>query len=166
MKFNKRFAFSIAIVGFWTFLTCVIVVNLKFNSQAEVAKNQKVTALLSELDVQIQKKIENRKEIVQSYREYFEKFRSPTETATGSVTELESENHVNNIQIEFEGKYLNDEYDKPVIPIIVIACNRVAISRSLKLLIQYRPSKAQFPIIVSQVNYHTASINFNYQVTT
>jgi alpha-1,3-mannosyl-glycoprotein beta-1,2-N-acetylglucosaminyltransferase len=154
MKFNKRFAFSIAIVGFWTFLTCVIVVNLRFNSQAEISKNHKISELLTELDSQIQKKVENRKEIVQSYRDYFEKFRLYTETSSlDTATELESENHVNNIQINFEGKYVDDDYDKPVIPIIVFACNRVAVSRSLKLLIQYRPSKKQFPIIVSQVRF-------------
>jgi alpha-1,3-mannosyl-glycoprotein beta-1,2-N-acetylglucosaminyltransferase len=153
MKFNKRFAFSIAIVGFWTFLTCIIVVNLRFNSQAENAKSKKITELLSELDTQIQKKIENRKEIVESYRGYFDKFRLPTETSSVSeLVETETENHVNNILIDFEGKYVNDDYNKPVIPIIVFACNRVAVSRSLKLLIQYRPSKQQFPIIVSQVS--------------
>jgi alpha-1,3-mannosyl-glycoprotein beta-1,2-N-acetylglucosaminyltransferase len=155
MKFNKRFAFSIAIVGFWTCLTCIILVNLRYNSQAENAKNKKITELLSELDTQIQKKVENRKEIVQSYHEYFDKFRLPTETPAAIVSDLietETENHVNNILIDFEGKYVDDDYNKPVIPIIVFACNRVAVSRSLKLLVQYRPSKKQFPIIVSQVS--------------
>lgn len=39
----------------------------------------------------------------------------------------------------------------PVIPILMIACNREpAIRRSLDLLIKHRPSKERFPIIVSQ----------------
>ncbi|KAJ8267407.1 hypothetical protein COCON_G00125790 [Conger conger] len=37
-----------------------------------------------------------------------------------------------------------------VIPILVIACDRVTVRRSLDKLIQYRPSAEQHPIIVSQ----------------
>lgn len=47
----------------------------------------------------------------------------------------------------------------PVIPIIVFACNRISISNCLDNLIQYRPNKKQFPIIVSQVN-HVSGIPF------
>ncbi|XP_030644731.1 alpha-1,3-mannosyl-glycoprotein 2-beta-N-acetylglucosaminyltransferase b [Chanos chanos] len=37
-----------------------------------------------------------------------------------------------------------------VIPILVIACDRVTVKRSLDKLIQYRPSEELYPIIVSQ----------------
>ncbi|XP_063041328.1 alpha-1,3-mannosyl-glycoprotein 2-beta-N-acetylglucosaminyltransferase b isoform X2 [Engraulis encrasicolus] len=39
---------------------------------------------------------------------------------------------------------------QPVIPILVIACDRVTVRRSLDKLIQYRPSAELHPIIVSQ----------------
>ncbi|XP_011202049.1 alpha-1,3-mannosyl-glycoprotein 2-beta-N-acetylglucosaminyltransferase [Bactrocera dorsalis] len=39
---------------------------------------------------------------------------------------------------------------EPVIPILVIACNRVSIRKCLDNLVQYRPNADQFPIIVSQ----------------
>ncbi|XP_067629634.1 alpha-1,3-mannosyl-glycoprotein 2-beta-N-acetylglucosaminyltransferase [Eurosta solidaginis] len=39
---------------------------------------------------------------------------------------------------------------QPVIPILVIACNRVSIRNCLDNLVQYRPNADQFPIIVSQ----------------
>ncbi|KAL2080363.1 hypothetical protein ACEWY4_024156 [Coilia grayii] len=39
---------------------------------------------------------------------------------------------------------------QPVIPILVIACDRVTVRRSLDKLIQYRPSADLHPIIVSQ----------------
>ena len=39
---------------------------------------------------------------------------------------------------------------QPVIPILVIACDRVTVRRSLDKLIQYRPSPELYPIIVSQ----------------
>lgn len=42
-----------------------------------------------------------------------------------------------------------------VIPILVIACDRVTIKRSLDKLIQYRPSPELYPIIVSQDCGHT-----------
>jgi len=40
--------------------------------------------------------------------------------------------------------------DKTIIPVLVIACNRVKVSRCLDLLLEYRPDPDQFPIIVSQ----------------
>uniref|UniRef100_A0A4D5RJ91 Alpha-1,3-mannosyl-glycoprotein 2-beta-N-acetylglucosaminyltransferase n=1 Tax=Ixodes scapularis TaxID=6945 RepID=A0A4D5RJ91_IXOSC len=40
--------------------------------------------------------------------------------------------------------------DKPVIAVLLFACNRVTVKRPIDQLIQYRPSKEQFPIIVSQ----------------
>ncbi|XP_061521348.1 alpha-1,3-mannosyl-glycoprotein 2-beta-N-acetylglucosaminyltransferase b [Phycodurus eques] len=42
-----------------------------------------------------------------------------------------------------------------VIPILVIACDRVTIKRSLDRLIKYRPSQELYPIIVSQDCGHT-----------
>lgn len=42
----------------------------------------------------------------------------------------------------------------PIIPILVIACNRISIRRCLDDLIRGRPDPNQFPIIVSQV-WHT-----------
>ncbi|XP_055379737.1 alpha-1,3-mannosyl-glycoprotein 2-beta-N-acetylglucosaminyltransferase [Condylostylus longicornis] len=39
---------------------------------------------------------------------------------------------------------------EPIIPVLVLACNRVSVSQCLDNLIQYRPSAKQFPIIVSQ----------------
>ncbi|KAF5274808.1 hypothetical protein FQR65_LT00391 [Abscondita terminalis] len=42
------------------------------------------------------------------------------------------------------------EFKGTIIPILVIACNRVSVNRCLDQLIQYRPNPDQFPIIVSQ----------------
>ena len=36
------------------------------------------------------------------------------------------------------------------IPVLVFSCNRVTVSKALDLLISYRPSREQFPIIVTQ----------------
>ena len=39
---------------------------------------------------------------------------------------------------------------KPIIPVLLFSCNRVTVSKAPDLLITYRPSKEQFPIVVSQ----------------
>ncbi|KAJ8669847.1 hypothetical protein QAD02_001106 [Eretmocerus hayati] len=46
-----------------------------------------------------------------------------------------------------------------VIPVLVISCNRVTVRRCLDQLIKYRPSKEQFPIIVSQDCGHPGTAN-------
>lgn len=45
---------------------------------------------------------------------------------------------------------LSPEDKSIVIPILVIACDRITVRRCLDKLLQYRPSKELFPIIVSQ----------------
>ncbi|CAN8014532.1 unnamed protein product [Ixodes persulcatus] len=49
--------------------------------------------------------------------------------------------------------------DKPVIAVLLFACNRVTVKRPIDQLIQYRPSKEQFPIIVSQDCNHAMTTN-------
>ncbi len=39
---------------------------------------------------------------------------------------------------------------KAIAGVVVMACNRVSVTRALDLLIKYRPSKELFPIVVSQ----------------
>lgn len=46
-----------------------------------------------------------------------------------------------------------------VIPILVMACNRVTVTRCLDKLLEYRPSAELFPIIVSQDCGHTETAN-------
>lgn len=51
------------------------------------------------------------------------------------------------------------QYSKDAIPVLVLACNRVTVSRCLDMLIKYRPSIDKFPIIVSQDCDHEATTN-------
>nr|XP_057909273.1 alpha-1,3-mannosyl-glycoprotein 2-beta-N-acetylglucosaminyltransferase a [Doryrhamphus excisus] len=91
---------------------------------------------------------------------------SPTDDVVGDVlrmadmfeAELEIQNkiltQIQNYQTLWqgpEGKKLKQVRPRqPVIPILVIACNRVSVRRCLDKLLQTRPSDKQFPIIVSQ----------------
>ncbi|GBP37234.1 Alpha-1,3-mannosyl-glycoprotein 2-beta-N-acetylglucosaminyltransferase [Eumeta japonica] len=43
-----------------------------------------------------------------------------------------------------------EKSSNPVLPVLVIACDRVTVKRCLDSLIKYRPNKETFPIIVSQ----------------
>lgn len=49
------------------------------------------------------------------------------------------------------------ENGAPVIAVLVISCNRVTVRYCLDELIKWRPSKEQFPIIVSQDCSHQAT---------
>lgn len=42
-------------------------------------------------------------------------------------------------------------FSGPIIPVLVLACNRITVSSCLDDLVRYRPNSHQFPIIVSQV---------------
>uniref|UniRef100_A0A1A9WMY1 Alpha-1,3-mannosyl-glycoprotein 2-beta-N-acetylglucosaminyltransferase n=1 Tax=Glossina brevipalpis TaxID=37001 RepID=A0A1A9WMY1_9MUSC len=57
----------------------------------------------------------------------------------------------NNLELpHVESTIIHLKDHQPVIPILVLACNRVSIANCLDNLIQYRPNAEQFPIIVSQ----------------
>lgn len=45
------------------------------------------------------------------------------------------------------------DFNGPIIPVIVFACNRISVKNCLDDLVKYRPNSYQFPIIVSQVSY-------------
>lgn len=51
---------------------------------------------------------------------------------------------------KFQQKFINDDTNSPVIPVLVFACNRLSVNRCLDDLLKYRPRADQFPIIVSQ----------------
>lgn len=56
--------------------------------------------------------------------------------------------------------YLNVvDFNGPVIPILVFACNRISVRNCLENLIRYRPNARQFPIIVSQVSFNFYSFS-------
>lgn len=51
---------------------------------------------------------------------------------------------------KLQQKFINDDINSPVIPVLVFACNRLSVNRCLDDLIKHRPRPDQFPIIVSQ----------------
>ncbi|XP_013136615.1 PREDICTED: alpha-1,3-mannosyl-glycoprotein 2-beta-N-acetylglucosaminyltransferase [Papilio polytes] len=57
-------------------------------------------------------------------------------------------------EIDIEGA------SNPILPVLVIACDRITVKRCLDSLVKFRPSKETFPIIISQDCGHNAT----YQV--
>lgn len=158
MRANKRFLFTLGIVGFWTILTYFIVI--KNHSDFQNGKS-KFRDKIEILESEIEKESKGRDQIIQQYNNLIKIIRSkttesPPTTAPLNLASLEDGTNNNQIttlnnKIDFNGKYVNDDVNTPVIPVIVFACNRVSVSRNLDALIKYRPSREQFPIIVSQV---------------
>lgn len=59
------------------------------------------------------------------------------------------------------------DFKGPIIPVLVFACNRISVRNCLDDLVRYRPNSYQFPIIVSQVSFHTFfSINYECCILT
>lgn len=76
----------------------------------------------------------------------------PVNTAVNSDSKLEHHQATEIKEEIAENKKLTTSITSPevIIPILVIACDRVTVRRSLDRLIQYRPSSELHPIIVSQ----------------
>lgn len=156
MRANKRFIFTLGTIGIWTFLTYFIVIRIHSDHQDGKSKfHEKI----ENLEEEMKETAEGRKQIIRQFNNIIQVVNSKVEPLTsGPViqeTNLAQEDEKAEFQlnnkIDFNGKYISDDVNFPVIPVIVFACNRVSISRNLDALIKYRPSREQFPIIVSQV---------------
>lgn len=162
MRANKRFLFTVGIIGIWTILTYFVVVRHQPDYQNGKSKFREK---IEHLEKEVEKESKNREQIVRQYKNLIEIIKLKTTTSSAAPVNQESNlalldddtnnnnnNHIQlNNKIDFNGKYVDDDPNMPVIPVIVFACNRVSVSRNLDALIKYRPSREQFPIVVSQV---------------
>ncbi|XP_055873224.1 alpha-1,3-mannosyl-glycoprotein 2-beta-N-acetylglucosaminyltransferase-like isoform X2 [Biomphalaria glabrata] len=88
----------------------------------------------------------------------------------GADKERELTERLMSLEREMEKVYRSGEYlgtKDGVLPILMIACDRVTVNRALDQLLKYRPSAAKFPIIVSQDCGHapTAEVIQKYVVS-
>lgn len=86
---------------------------------------------------------------IQKHKSLWEE-KKDTETDEKSKTDKKSKT---------DEKSKTKEPPHAVIPILVIACNRVTVKRCLDKLLEYRPSAELYPIIVSQDCGHTETAN-------
>jgi alpha-1,3-mannosyl-glycoprotein beta-1,2-N-acetylglucosaminyltransferase len=160
MRANKRLLFTLGIVGVWSLVTYLVIIN---RNEVQPDSKSKFHEKVRSLETEIKKETEVRRDLMTRYANLIRILSEKAVAETSSlpnVAPLEEENEINtnenteipwNNKINFNGKYINNDVNKPVIPVVVFACNRVTVSRSLDLLIKYRPNRDQFPIIVSQV---------------
>lgn len=160
MRANKRFIITLAIISIWTILTYFIIIR----NQSDFHYGKTFRDKIANLEREMEKESQNREQIVIQYNNLIQIIKGKTTTSQAApvhednlaMEESASNDNLKfNSKIDFNGKYLNDNVNFPVIPVIVFACNRVSVSRSLDALIKYRPSREQFPIIVSQVPMFT-----------
>lgn len=167
MRANRRLLFILGTIGFWTVLTYFVIIK---NHEDQNGKS-KLQEKVQELQKEIQEESAHRDQLKRQYRQIIKILDAgaadKTSTSAPSQEGLqenpdvadeeqneqsEMSTHYNN-KIEFSGKYINDDVNRPVIPVVVFACNRVSVKRNLDELIKYRPNAEQFPIIVSQVTF-------------
>lgn len=166
MRANKRLLFTLGIIGVWTILTYFIIIRNHTDFQDGKSKFRDK---IEYLEKEIEKESQEREQIIRQYNNLIQiKSKATTSSAAPSdnnLAQLEDGTNNNAIQlnnkIDFNGKYVDDDVNQPVIPVIVFACNRVSVSRNLDALIKYRPKREQFPIIVSQVRKLSHRINYS-----
>lgn len=91
---------------------------------------------------------------IQSHKVLWEELKK---NGTAFRSQLETKGNLTNVGNKFQSS-------RVVIPILVMACNRVTVTRCLDKLLEYRPSAELFPIIVSQDCGHaeTADVIASY----
>ncbi|KAF7265362.1 alpha-1,3-mannosyl-glycoprotein 2-beta-N-acetylglucosaminyltransferase [Rhynchophorus ferrugineus] len=97
---------------------------------------------LNQLELGVQEQFKLNNDIISSVREFLEIKKQRRE----GKSNLNNENQ----QSEFQNVQL---------PVLVIACNRITVTRCLDELLKYRPSAEKFPIFVSQDCSHDETTN-------
>ncbi|XP_065084522.1 alpha-1,3-mannosyl-glycoprotein 2-beta-N-acetylglucosaminyltransferase [Ochlerotatus camptorhynchus] len=161
MRPRKTFLIAAVLVG-WIFTTYLIF--LKNFKDPSPPKNQEMVEKVRYLEQNIQLAENNRDKLYREIINILQKEEKTTSTEALPVI-------VNNVEMgeipaqisetppraeadvalsKFQEKFINDDINSPIIPVLVFACNRLSVNRCLDDLLKHRPRADQFPIIVSQ----------------
>lgn len=169
----RKIFFVILAIAFWMLLTYIIVT--KQTAQNET-KQRELLKQVEIIEMEAHDKMDERKYLLEQVEQILKMKDLPdvvsspaTTTTKKAVNVIENaieqepnieENEIpdNNIDAVVEEDplsryteaYLDNDRSRPVIPVLVFACNRPSIARCLDNLVNYRPNKDQFPIIISQ----------------
>ncbi|CAO1352883.1 unnamed protein product [Diamesa serratosioi] len=157
MRTNKKLVITIFIIGFWTFLTYFILIR---NTESKLEKKSELLKSVQLLENEIKEEHSVRHELGIKYRNLIDILKDKQVLSLSTTSDIANQNSKtlteedvdNNLynKIDFVEKYVDGDINRPVIPVLVFACNRVSVAKSLETLISFRPSREQFPIIVSQ----------------
>lgn len=122
--------------GIWICISYVSLVEtpIKASFSSRNDDMSEIERRIERLEQELHTEIKNSKELLMKFNNQF--------TERKLAAENEKDVNANDVH--------QSSAEEPVIAVLVMACNRVTISRCLDNLIKYRPSKTIFPIIVSQ----------------
>ncbi|XP_060800255.1 alpha-1,3-mannosyl-glycoprotein 2-beta-N-acetylglucosaminyltransferase a [Neoarius graeffei] len=112
-------------------------------SAGKAPQNGNVMEQLLQLITAFETELESQNKIllqIQSHKSLWEELKK---NGTALRSKLDTKSNHTNVRSKFQSS-------RAVIPILVMACNRVTVKRCLDRLLEYRPSAELFPIIVSQ----------------
>ncbi|XP_058832901.1 alpha-1,3-mannosyl-glycoprotein 2-beta-N-acetylglucosaminyltransferase [Topomyia yanbarensis] len=162
MRPRKTFLIATILVG-WIFTTYLIF--LKNFKDSNPRRDHEVIQKVRLLEKTIQMEEENREKL---YREVIRILQKEEKTTSPESPPAVVNNVVHPKEVleqggesppqpeaevilsKFQHKYVDDDVNSPIIPVLVFACNRLSVNRCLDDLIKHRPRSDQFPIIVSQ----------------
>lgn len=173
----RKLFYVVVAIAFWMLLTYIIVT--KQTGQNEVGRKD-LLKQVEIIEMEAHDKMEERKYLLDQIEKIlrmkdFVEFERTSTTIESKVDQKIAEEEPVNIPINIQENviqenailmetsttapnplsqytdiFLENDKNRPVIPVLVFACNRPSIAKCLDNLLQYRPSKEQFPIIVSQ----------------
>lgn len=111
-------------------------------------QNDDVVEKLLQLISSFEKEIESQNKILLQIQSHKSLWKELKKNGTAVRSKLNTKSNFTNARNKFQSSTI-------VIPILVMACNRVTVTRCLDKLLEYRPSPELFPIIVSQDCGHT-----------
>lgn len=148
-----------AILLFATVTTIVVYFITRINHYEIPKPKTQVKAQITDIENSIKKEFEQNSLLLKDFKdiiEYVEDELKVEETGKERSTINQRK------KIESNQSAIKSMLVEPVIPVIVFACNRITVKKCLDQLIRYRPSKEQFPIIVSQVNINYNNFNLEH----
>lgn len=172
----RKIFFVILAIAFWMLVTYIIVTKQATQNETKQKQLLKEVELI---EMEAHDKMEERKYLLEQIEKIMKMKELPdvvvlmsTSTTTTMAKkmaqeaiieqEVNKENEIQDNNIDenrideedplarYSQTYLENDRSRPIIPVLVFACNRPSIAKCLDNLVQYRPSKEQFPIIISQ----------------
>lgn len=160
MRKNQIIGFAFVSVCLWALVTYYLFLDRPLNHKSD-QKQIQVEEHLSLLESKLKEQFLDSEQLLQQLRSIINE-----QQLSVKVSEDRGEER-GVIEEELPGRQRNNEEDEqvnrmrlfaekilpdggPVIAVLVFACNRVTVSKCIDQLLKYRPSREQFPIIVSQ----------------